>query len=402
MVFTHVCSFLLNSRIPTSILLLQGIPTRNPIDDDCSSYTAPVEELASSCRSCLPLTLSQRRRLEDGVGINPPSSPTACRRLQRSARAALPTDTTTQSAAMNRTVALAAGGAGVLVAFYAIWVASNPKPKVSEEGERAAPAATAEASAAEKQRVAEEKALAGLKAAQERGAKAVTGSPGTGSKPVVTKAGSSSSSSSSSSSTNNKNSSSSSSSSSNDGLPAHTPVMVAYGSQTGNAKAIAQDVFEKLQEMGVTARLSALNDWKKWDPTLAKGTELLICVISTTGNADAPDNCDKFQRFLKRKAHAADMLKGLRFAVLGLGDTNYNEFCYMGRWLDERLDGLGAKRFRPLGCADEATGLEDVVEPWCEALYPSVLKAIESGGGFGGGAEDSAPAAGGRRGSRGG
>ena len=102
---------------------------------------------------------------------------------------------------MNRTVALAAGGAGVLVAFYAIWVASNPKPKVSEEGERAAPAATAEASAAEKQRVAEEKALAGLKAAQERGAKAVTGSPGTGSKPVVTKAGSSSSSSSSSSST---------------------------------------------------------------------------------------------------------------------------------------------------------------------------------------------------------
>ena len=238
---------------------------------------------------------------------------------------------------MNRTVALAAAGAGVLVTFYAIWVASNPKPKVSEERERAVPA--------EKQRVVEEKALGG--------------------------------------------------SSSNDGFPAHTPtaVMVAYGSQTGNAKEIAQDVFEKLQEMDVTARLSALNDWEKWDPTLAKGTELLICVISTTGNADAPDNCVKFHRFLKRKAHAADMLKGLHFAVLGLGDTNYNEFCYMGRWLDERLDGLGAKRFRPLGCADEATGLEDVVEPWCEALYPAVLKAIESGGAFGGGAEDSAPAA---------
>ena len=234
----------------------------------------------------------------------------------------------------NRTVALAAAGAGVLVAFYAIWVASNPKPKVSEEGERAAPVGTAEASAAEKQRVAEEKA--------------VTVSPGTGSKPVVT---------------------------------------VAYGSQTGNAKAIAQDVFKKLQEMGVKVRLLTLNDWKKLNPTLVKGTELLICVISTTGNADAPDNCDKFQRFLKRKALAADMLKGLRFAVLGLGDTNYNEFCYMGRWLDERLDGLGAKRFRPLGCADEATGLEDVVEPWCEALYPAVLKAIESAGGVGAAAE---------------
>jgi hypothetical protein len=41
------------------------------------------------------------------------------------------------------------------------------------------------------------------------------------------------------------------------------PVLVAYGSQTGNAKAIAQEVYEKLGRREIQANLSELNDWKK-------------------------------------------------------------------------------------------------------------------------------------------
>jgi len=41
----------------------------------------------------------------------------------------------------------------------------------------------------------------------------------------------------------------------------------------------------------------------------------------------------------------------------------------MGKWLDGRLKSLGATPLLKLACADEATGLEDVVEPWCAALY---------------------------------
>jgi methionine synthase reductase len=66
--------------------------------------------------------------------------------------------------------------------------------------------------------------------------------------------------------------------------------------------------------------------------------------------------------------------------VLALGDTNYDKFCEMGKWLNQRLKELGASPFLPLGCADEGTGLEDVVEPWCADLKTTLLQKLAKGG----------------------
>uniref|UniRef100_A0A7S2SIT6 Methionine synthase reductase n=1 Tax=Rhizochromulina marina TaxID=1034831 RepID=A0A7S2SIT6_9STRA len=155
------------------------------------------------------------------------------------------------------------------------------------------------------------------------------------------------------------------------------PVLIGYGSQTGNAKSIAQSIFETCQARGMDCTLSALNDFKKWKHGLAD-LELAVLVVSTTGNGDAPDNCDRFRSFVKRKSHPEGMLEHLRYTVLALGDTNYDKFCAMGKFFDTRFKDLGAKPFLALGCADEATGLEDVVEPWCAALHEK-LEVVLSG-----------------------
>mmetsp|Transcript_19650 Transcript_19650/g.38957 ORF Transcript_19650/g.38957 Transcript_19650/m.38957 type:complete len:350 (-) Transcript_19650:340-1389(-) len=163
----------------------------------------------------------------------------------------------------------------------------------------------------------------------------------------------------------------------------HAPVQISFGSQTGNAKAIAQELYETLTEQGVSCNLSDLNAWKQWSPALEK-TEFGIFVMSTTGNGDPCDNMDKFHRFLKRKSHVEGrelgLMRHLSFSVLALGDTNYDKFCEMGRWMDERLKVLGATPFLPVAMADEATGLEDVVEPWVEAVQKALFSNLSADG----------------------
>jgi methionine synthase reductase len=108
---------------------------------------------------------------------------------------------------------------------------------------------------------------------------------------------------------------------------------------------------------------------------------LYFCLVcSTTGNGDTPDNADKFWRTIKKRALAKDTFEGMPYTVLGLGDTNYDKFCFMGKSLDKRINELGGKRFFDLHCADEATGLEEVVEEWNDAVVGALQELLEMGG----------------------
>ena len=105
-------------------------------------------------------------------------------------------------------------------------------------------------------------------------------------------------------------------------------------------------------------------------------------MCSTTGNGDSPDNADKYWRLIKKRSMPKDSFGDLPYCVLALGDTNYDKFCYMGKSIDKRMAELGGSRFLELHCADEATGLEEVVEEWNEAVVDSVAKLVQ---------EDAAP-----------
>jgi methionine synthase reductase len=52
--------------------------------------------------------------------------------------------------------------------------------------------------------------------------------------------------------------------------------------------------------------------------------------------------------------------------------------CFCLRFRCSRLSELSATRFHKLGCADEAVGLENSVEPWIASMWPS-LTAVMGG-----------------------
>ncbi|KAL3915666.1 MAG: hypothetical protein SGILL_005538, partial [Bacillariaceae sp.] len=110
---------------------------------------------------------------------------------------------------------------------------------------------------------------------------------------------------------------------------------------------------------------------------------------STTGNGDSPENSDRFLRHVKKEAkklkdnapQVNGPLKHVAFSVLALGDTNYDQFCGHGKQLDKKLQELGGTCVRPLACADEATGLEDVVDAWTNDILTEMTAACRGGGG---------------------
>lgn len=55
-----------------------------------------------------------------------------------------------------------------------------------------------------------------------------------------------------------------------------------------------------------------------------------------------------------------------------LGDTNYENFANGGKRISARVKELGAREFYRRGVADDAVGLNLVVDPWLEKLWPAL------------------------------
>ena len=140
-------------------------------------------------------------------------------------------------------------------------------------------------------------------------------------------------------------------------VPVGERLTILYGSQTGNARRIATELAGRSEALGLPVRLLRADTYPQRE--LAQERHLLV-VISTQGDGEPPDDARGLVEFIIGKR--APRLPALQFAVLGLGDSSYPQFCTIGRQLDARLAELGATRFSPFGEAD--LELERVAGPW--------------------------------------
>jgi len=124
-------------------------------------------------------------------------------------------------------------------------------------------------------------------------------------------------------------------------------VRVLYGSETGNAEAVADGLAAAVQGRGIEASVIMLDDAALDE---LPGSGWVLVVTATTGDGDMPYNADRFWRALSEDT--APRLDGLVFSVLGLGDSGYFQFCQAAQDLDTRFEELGAHRLRPLRKCD--------------------------------------------------
>ena len=142
-------------------------------------------------------------------------------------------------------------------------------------------------------------------------------------------------------------------------------INVLFGTETGNSEDLAGRFASAAEEQGfevfkANVEEVSLDQLKEMQNT--------VVIISTWGDGDPPTSAEEFCVAL---AEVQDLdLSGMSYAVLALGDTNYPEFCAIGKQVDDDFARLGAKAF--LERKDLDTGFEHNYGKWEKSVLSSL------------------------------
>ncbi|KAJ5836785.1 Oxidoreductase FAD/NAD(P)-binding [Penicillium robsamsonii] len=108
-----------------------------------------------------------------------------------------------------------------------------------------------------------------------------------------------------------------------DPRPLGRSVLILYGSETGNAQEVAEELGALTERLRFATHVSELNQCK---PESLLSYTFIIFVTSTTGQGDFPANARSFWKSLLLKKLPATFLNGVNFTCFGLGDSSYPKY----------------------------------------------------------------------------
>jgi sulfite reductase (NADPH) flavoprotein alpha-component len=148
---------------------------------------------------------------------------------------------------------------------------------------------------------------------------------------------------------------------------------ILYGTQTGNAKGVAEQLGAVANNRGIAYRVISMADYKVKS---IKDESHLIIVASTNGEGEAPDDAIDLHEFLATKK--APKLDSLKFAVLSLGDSSYEFFCQTGKDFEQRISKLGGEII--VDRLDADVDYQEVASEWIENVLIEIEKTLKKGG----------------------
>lgn len=163
-------------------------------------------------------------------------------------------------------------------------------------------------------------------------------------------------------------------------VPSET-LTILYGTQSGNSKKIAEQLFEKAKSLGLMAKNL---DMGEYNPRDLKNENKLLIIVSTHGEGEPPLAAETLLEYLQSKK--ASRLEHIKYAVLALGDKGYVNFCKTGADFDKHLELLGATRIHErVDCdvdykANAEKWINEVLEKSAKSILQPVVKASNGNG----------------------
>lgn len=146
--------------------------------------------------------------------------------------------------------------------------------------------------------------------------------------------------------------------------------LIAYASQTGSAKRLAERLHQAVPSLADVCCVSQLSAQQ------LQGYKRVFFVVSTQGQGQAPDSA---QRLLKELQQVQTIAANTQFSVLALGDRTYQTFCAFGYQLSDLLHEKGFRRVLPTQAVDRLD--LNAVDSWwqqvCQLLGLSGYTNIE-------------------------
>ncbi|MGV0807945.1 flavodoxin domain-containing protein [Mycolicibacterium setense] len=143
-----------------------------------------------------------------------------------------------------------------------------------------------------------------------------------------------------------------------------TAINILFGTESGNAELVADDIAETFNNAGVDAEVVAMEDY---DVTELSGSGTVVVITSTYGEGELPATTQPFEDALLTQKPD---LSRLRFAAFGLGDSSYETYNNAIGILTKDLTGLGAVQIGETGRHDAVSGdsFTGVATSWAKTI----------------------------------
>jgi cytochrome P450 / NADPH-cytochrome P450 reductase len=154
---------------------------------------------------------------------------------------------------------------------------------------------------------------------------------------------------------------------------AYRQIVVAYGSNFGSSKELAERFAERSRVYGYSSEVLPLNDLVELPP---RTQPWLLVVMASTYSGNPPGNAVAFKSWLESSEPGSETWVNCRYLVWGLGNSQWNAFLAFPRYVHRKLGELGATALGTLAFGDVGSPTwESAYSTWNEQVWP-MLSAL--------------------------